>query len=211
MLHGSRNPPEPTTQLLIPYWCKDPKGGRKPINAKRETVRDLPTFRDAYRKRRCIVPVDGFFEWKAIKGQRPKQPYAIAMKDGAPFGLAAAVWENWQEPTSGEWIRTFAIITTAGGRTGSPTGRRDRNKRRSRYGVGRQGGNRIPMVFIVGEDPVRLGLVSSLGRPGGNLTGINFLIGELTAKRLGLLRELVPRATRIAVLVNPANATNARG
>jgi len=66
----------------------------------------------------------------------------------------------------------------------------------------------IPIVFIVGEDPVRLGLVSSLGRPGGNLTGINFLIGELTAKRLGLLREFVPGAARIAVLVNPANATN---
>jgi putative SOS response-associated peptidase YedK len=65
---------------------------------------------DAYRKRRCIVPVDGFFEWKAIKG-RVKRPYAIAMKDGSQFGLAG-IWENWQEPTSSEWIRTFAIITT---------------------------------------------------------------------------------------------------
>ena len=63
---------------LIPYWCQDPKGGRKPINAKCETVRTLPTFRDAYRRRRCIVPVDGFFEWKAIEEQRAKQPYAIA-------------------------------------------------------------------------------------------------------------------------------------
>jgi hypothetical protein len=53
-------------------------------------VRDLPTFRDAYRKRRCIVPVDGFFEWKAIKGQKAKQPYAIAMRDGAPLGVASA-------------------------------------------------------------------------------------------------------------------------
>jgi putative SOS response-associated peptidase YedK len=74
--------PPPLRWGLIPYWCQDPAGGRKPINAKCETVRDLPTFRDAYRKRRCIVPVDGFFEWRPIKGQKAKQPYAIAMKDG---------------------------------------------------------------------------------------------------------------------------------
>ena len=84
---------------------------RKPINAKCETVRTLPTFRDAYRRRRCIVPVDGFFEWKAIKGQKAKQPYAIAMKDDSPFGIGG-LWENWKEPALGEWIRTFAIITT---------------------------------------------------------------------------------------------------
>jgi len=95
---------------LIPYWCKDPSGGRKPINAKAETLRTLPSFREAYRKRRCIVPVDGFFEWKATKG-RLKQPYAIAMKDGSPFGIGG-LWENWKDPNSGEWIRTFAIITT---------------------------------------------------------------------------------------------------
>jgi putative SOS response-associated peptidase YedK len=57
------------------------------------------------------LPVDGFYEWKAIKGQRAKQPYAIAMQDGAPFGIAR-IWENWKDPSTGEWIRTFAIITT---------------------------------------------------------------------------------------------------
>jgi putative ABC transport system substrate-binding protein len=65
----------------------------------------------------------------------------------------------------------------------------------------------IPIVFIAPEDPVRLGLVASLARPGGNLTGINLFSGELTAKRLEFLREMVPGAARIAVLVNPANAT----
>src|SRR6202048_3267363 len=95
---------------LIPHWCKDADGGRKPINAKDETVASLPSFRDAYRRRRCLVPIDNFFEWRAIRGLKPKQPYAIGMKGGEPFALAG-IWENWQRPATGEWIRTFAIIT----------------------------------------------------------------------------------------------------
>jgi putative SOS response-associated peptidase YedK len=95
---------------LIPHWCQEPTGGGKPINAKAETVSRLPTFRDAYAQRRCIVPIDGFFEWRAIRSGRAKQPYAIAMKDGSPFGLAG-LWENWRNPSTGEWERTFAIIT----------------------------------------------------------------------------------------------------
>lgn len=67
---------DPLRSGLIPYWCTDPKGGRKPINAKAETVARLPMFRDAYARRRCILPVDGFFEWKAIKGLKAKQPFA---------------------------------------------------------------------------------------------------------------------------------------
>jgi putative SOS response-associated peptidase YedK len=101
---------DPIKWGLIPHWCKDPKGGRKPINAKAETVAKLPMFRDAYANRRCIVPVDGFFEWHAFKRARAKQPYAIAMKDGSPFGLAS-IWGNWRNPNTGEWERTFAIIT----------------------------------------------------------------------------------------------------
>ena len=55
--------------------------------------------------------MDGFYEWKTIKGQRAKQPYAIAMKDGKPFGIGG-LWENWKGPPSGQWIRTFVVITT---------------------------------------------------------------------------------------------------
>lgn len=95
---------------LIPHGCTDPDGGRKPINARAESVAQLPTFRDAYAKRRCIVPVDCFFEWRAAKGARAKQPFAVAMKDRAPFGLGG-LWENWRDPQSGEWIRTVIIIT----------------------------------------------------------------------------------------------------
>jgi putative SOS response-associated peptidase YedK len=95
---------------LIPHWCSDPRGGRRPINAKAESVAKLPSFGDAYAQRRCIVPVDGFFEWRAIKGVGRKQPYAIAMKDGSPFGLAG-LWENWRNPNTREWERTFAVIT----------------------------------------------------------------------------------------------------
>ena len=95
---------------LISNWCQDLTGGRKPINAKAESVAKLATFGEAYAQRRCIVPVDGFLEWRAMKGARSKQPYAIAMRDGSPFGLAG-LWENWRNPNTGKWERTFAIIT----------------------------------------------------------------------------------------------------
>jgi putative SOS response-associated peptidase YedK len=95
---------------LISHFCAE-KPKPPPINAPAESVCDKPMFREAYAKRRCIVPIDGFFEWRAVKGEKAKQPFAIAMKDGAPFGLAG-LWENWREPVSGEWLRTFCILTT---------------------------------------------------------------------------------------------------
>ena len=96
---------------LIPNWIKEPNPKLRPINATAERVATAPMFRAAYAKRRCIVPVDNFFEWKAIKGRTAKQPYAISMKDGTPFGIAG-IWESWKQPGTGELVRTFCVITT---------------------------------------------------------------------------------------------------
>ncbi len=96
---------------LIPYWTKEPSPKLKPINATAERVASAPMFRAAYAKRRCLLPVDNFFEWMAAKGKGPKQPYAIAMKSGEPFALAA-IWESWRHPETGEIFRSFCVITT---------------------------------------------------------------------------------------------------
>ncbi len=98
---------------LIPRWAKDAKasGRPPPINVRCETISTNGLFKAAYRSRRCLVPIDGFFEWKDIYGTgRNKQPYAIALKSGAPFALAG-IWEYWRDPQTGEDIRSFAIIT----------------------------------------------------------------------------------------------------
>ena len=94
---------------LIPHWAKDRKIAWKMINARAETIETAAAFRDAYRARRCLVPVDGFYEWKRIG--KVKQPFLIATKGGEPFTLAG-LWENWKDPDSGEWMRTFTIVTT---------------------------------------------------------------------------------------------------
>lgn len=93
---------------LIPYWTKEANGGRKPINARCESVASLASFRDAYARRRCIIPVDNFFESR--KTTPPKQPFAIGMADGAAFGLAG-IWENWKVPESDTFCRSFCILT----------------------------------------------------------------------------------------------------
>lgn len=99
---------DPLIWGLIPSWCKEADGVRKPINARSETVAALPSFRAAYAARRCLVPIDSFFEWR--KTTPPKRPYAIGMKDGAPFALAG-IWENWKHPETGNFIRTFCLLT----------------------------------------------------------------------------------------------------
>jgi len=91
---------------LIPYWAKDPKIAYRTINARAETVASAPAFRAAFRKRRCLIPANGFYEWKRLDGT--KQPYLIEMRDGSPLAFAG-LWERWDR---GEVpIETFTIIT----------------------------------------------------------------------------------------------------
>lgn len=98
---------------FVPRWMKDPRGGVRPINVKSESVATTALFREAYRRRRALMPIDGFFEWKDVLGTgRDKQPYAIAMADGSPFALAA-IWETWRHPDTREQETTFAVLTCA--------------------------------------------------------------------------------------------------
>src|SRR5215831_10961623 len=93
---------------LVPYWAKDMNVGFANINAKAEGIETRPASREAFARRRCLVPVNGFYEWK--KTGTGKQPYAIALADRGVMALAG-LWENWRLP-AGEWVRSFAIITT---------------------------------------------------------------------------------------------------
>jgi putative SOS response-associated peptidase YedK len=94
---------------LVPGWAKDPSIGRRLINARAETLAEKPSFRAAFRRRRCLIPADGFFEWK--KDGKRKTPLYIRMKSGAPFALAG-LWEHWAAPDGSE-LDTCAIVTTA--------------------------------------------------------------------------------------------------
>jgi len=95
---------------LVPAWAKDPAIGSRMFNARAEGVADKPAFRAAFRRRRCLVPADGFYEWQATAGGR-KQPYFIRLASGAPLALAG-LWEQWRGP-DGDAIATFTIVTTA--------------------------------------------------------------------------------------------------
>jgi len=93
---------------LVPYWAKDIMVGFSGINAMAETVETKPAFREAFARRRCLVPVDSFYEWKKL-GPKEKQPYAIALEGGGLMALAG-LCENWKSP-AGEWVRSFTIVT----------------------------------------------------------------------------------------------------
>jgi len=94
---------------LVPSWAKDPKIGSRMINARAETVATSPAFRDSFRRRRCIVPADAFYEWQRMAGTR--QPYAIRRRDGQPLAFAG-LWSSWRVAELPEPLRTFTIITT---------------------------------------------------------------------------------------------------
>jgi putative SOS response-associated peptidase YedK len=93
---------------LMPSWVKDPKAFSLLINARGETAAEKPAFRAAMRRRRCLIPADGFYEWKALGGR--KQPFYIRAKSGAPLAFAG-LWETWTGP-NGEEVDTAAIVTT---------------------------------------------------------------------------------------------------
>ncbi len=94
---------------LIPSWAKEASIGNKLINARGETVAEKPSFRSALKRRRCLVLVDGWFEWK--QSTKPKTPYLFRRKDGRPLAFAG-LWEEWTAPDTGEVLRTCTVITT---------------------------------------------------------------------------------------------------
>jgi putative SOS response-associated peptidase YedK len=93
---------------LVPFWAKDPSIGNRLINARAETVADKPAYRAAYRKRRCLVLADGFYEWQ--KTGAGKTPYLISLASGRPFALAG-LWEHWQSKETGEIIESATLLT----------------------------------------------------------------------------------------------------
>lgn len=103
---------------LMPSWAKDMTGASKRINAKVETVSKLPSYRTAFKKRRCLVPMSGYYEWKGDKP--PKQPFLIYDPSDVLL-LSAGLWEVWKDPADpdAEWLRTFTVLT---GRPGKVSG-----------------------------------------------------------------------------------------
>jgi putative SOS response-associated peptidase YedK len=94
---------------LIPHWADAAKVGSRMFNARAESLTTSPAFRDAFRRKRCLVPVDGFYEWKRDGARR--QPYLIGRADGRPLTLAG-LWSGWRDPAADRVVRTFTIVTS---------------------------------------------------------------------------------------------------
>jgi len=109
-----QNPKEPVRELslmkwgLVPSWAKDASGAAGTINARSDTAATKPAFRDPLKFRRCLIPADGFYEWK--KEGKAKQPFCFEVNDGALFAFAG-LWDGWKDP-KGNWVKTCSILTT---------------------------------------------------------------------------------------------------
>ena len=103
---------EPLHWGLVPRWAKDPKIGNRMINARSETVAEKNAYKHAFRKKRCIIPADGFYEWTKVEGRDKKQPWFISRPDGEPFAFAG-LWETWRGPDrdGDEELRSCTILT----------------------------------------------------------------------------------------------------
>ena len=95
---------------LVPSWAKDPSMGARLINARSETVAEKPAFRHAFRHKRCLIPADGFYEWRRESEKGPKQPYCIHMEDDRPFAFAG-LWAGWEGPDN-SFLESCTILTT---------------------------------------------------------------------------------------------------
>ena len=156
----------------------------------------------AARAQQPVVPVVAFLRAGSPATSTPIDMFLKGLGEtGYVEGQNVTIETHWLEgqydrlPTlvADLLARRVAVIATPG-LSSTPT-----------MNIAKAVGNSIPIVFGIGDDPVRLGLVASLARPGGNATGINFFVNEVVTKRLGLLHELVPKAVRIGVIVNPNN------
>ena len=96
---------------LVPRWAKDPKSGNRMINMRTETVREKPTWQRTLAQKRCIIPIDGFYEWQDQGKGRRKQPFYIAARDEQPLALAG-LWATWRDPDSDDELWSCTILTT---------------------------------------------------------------------------------------------------
>ena len=109
-----QHPKDPIRQIssmlwgLIPHWAKDASGAASTINARSETAATKPAFRDPLKLRRCLIPADGFYEWKRMSSS--KQPYRFEVNDGQLFAFAG-LWDGWKD-ANGNWVKTCSILTT---------------------------------------------------------------------------------------------------